>query len=61
MSHSALCWWCLLRSVRATHRVAVHLTIRDVSVGLWCRRCSRVRRRCGRALCSPGGVAEKIL
>ena len=27
MSHSALCWWCLLRSVRATHRVAVHLTI----------------------------------
>ena len=36
MSHSVRCWWYILRSVRAVHRAAVNLAIRDISVRLWC-------------------------
>ena len=36
MSHSVLCRWSILRLVRAAHRAAVDLTIRDIPVWLWC-------------------------
>ena len=62
MSHSVLCRWSILRLVRAAHRAAVDLTIRDIPVWLWCGyRSWRGGRRGGRALCSAGWVAERIL
>ena len=55
MSRNLLCRWSALMLVRAAHRAAVGLTIRDISVWFWFGGCScSCGRWCGRAPCAAG-------
>ena len=59
MSHSLLCLWAALMLVRAAHRAAVDLTVRDIAVfGDSSRSCGRW---CGRAPCPAGWLVERVL
>ena len=59
MSHSLLYRWSALMLVRAAH---MNLTIRDITVWFWFGDCScSCGRWCGRAPCSAGWLAERVL
>ena len=61
MSHSLL-YRSALMLVRVAHRAAVNLTVRDITVRFWFGDCSySCGRWCGRAPCSAGWLAERVL
>ena len=62
MSHSLLYLWAALMLVRAAHRAAVDMTVRDITV--WFRFGDSSRscgRWCGRAPSSAGWLVERVL